>query len=127
MRSFARSESPVPHDGQVWFHDRRRATLTLKLRFGVNPNPDQDGTNYDGPDNITVSPLGGVILAEDGEGVQHLVGATPGGQTYPIARNDLNTNEMAGPVYSRDKRILFANLYEPGICYAITGPWRNQR
>ena len=127
MASFARSESPVPHDGQVWFHDPRRATLTLKLRFGVNPNPDQDGTNYDGPDNITVSPWGGVILAEDGEGVQHLVGATPGGQTYPIARNDLNTNEMAGPVYSRDKRILFANLYEPGICYAITGPWRNQR
>ena len=38
-----------------------------------------------------------------------------------------NTNEMAGPVYSRDKRILFANLYEPGICYAITGPWRKQR
>jgi hypothetical protein len=34
---------------------------------------------------------------------------------------------MAGPVYSRDKRILFANLYEPGICYAITGPWRDQR
>ena len=127
VTSFARAESPVPHDGQVWFHDPRRSTLTLKLRFGVNPSPDQDGTNYDGPDNITVSPWGGVILAEDGEGVQHLVGATPDGQTYPIARNDLNTNEMAGPVYSRDKRILFANLYEPGICYAITGPWRKQR
>ena len=126
---FARSErSQVQHDGQVWFLRPGRAHAHPQAPFGVNPNPDQDGTNYDGPDNITVSPWGGVILAEDGEGVQHLVGATAGGQTYPIARNDLNTNEMAGPVYfSADKRILFANLYEPGICYAITGPWRNQR
>lgn len=63
---------------------------------------------------------------EDGEGVQHLVGATENGQTFTMARNDLNTNEMTGPVYSADKRILFANLYEPGITYAITGPWRPQ-
>ena len=106
---------------------RARRRSPSSSASGSTPSPDQDGTNYDGPDNITVSPYGGVILAEDGEGVQHLFGATPGGQTYPIARNELNTNEMAGPVYSRDKRILFANLYEPGICYAITGPWRNQR
>lgn len=24
-------------------------------------------------------------------------------------------------------KILFANLYQPGITYAITGPWRPQR
>ena len=127
VTSFARAESPVPHDGQVWFHDTRAQTLRLVLRFGVNPNPDQDGTNYDGPDNITVSPWGGVIIAEDGEGVQHLVGATARGETFTMARNDRNTNEMAGPVFSADRRILFANLYEPGTLYAITGPWRPTR
>ena len=127
VTSFARAESPVPHDGQVWFHDPRRNTLTLRLRFGVNPNPDQDGANFDGPDNITVSPWGGVIIAEDGEAVQHLVGATERGETFTMARNDLNTNEMAGPVFSADRRILFANLYEPGTLYAITGPWRPVR
>jgi hypothetical protein len=36
--------------------------------FGINPDPGMDG-NLDGPDNITVSPFGGVILAEDGEGI----------------------------------------------------------
>lgn len=127
VSSFAREESPVPHDGKVWFYDPGAATLTLRLRFGINPTPEQDGTNYDGPDNITVSPWGGVIIAEDGEGVQHLVGATDSGQICTLARNDRNTNEMTGPVFSADDRILFANLYEPGTTYAITGPWRTQR
>ena len=64
VSSFARSESPVPHDGQVWFLDPRKATIELKLRFGYTPG-DQD-TDPDGPDNITVSPFGGVMIAEDG-------------------------------------------------------------
>jgi hypothetical protein len=75
VTSFAREESPVPHDGQVWFYDPRRSTMTLKLRFGVDADQDAPG---DGPDNITVSPWGGLVLAEDGEGVQHLVGVTEG-------------------------------------------------
>ena len=53
--SFAGDESPARHDGQVWFYDPRRATLQLKLRFGVNPTPDVDGP-FDGPDNISLSP-----------------------------------------------------------------------
>jgi secreted PhoX family phosphatase len=126
VTSFAREESPVPHDGQVWFYDPRRRTLTLTLRFGVNPNPDAGG-GFDGPDNITVSPWGGMILAEDGDGVQHLIGVTEGGTAFPMARNEVNQNEFAGPVYSHDHRILFVNLYQPGITYAITGPWRPQR
>jgi secreted PhoX family phosphatase len=126
VASFARVESPVPHDGQVWFYDPARSTLTLKLRFGVNPNPSADGT-FDGPDNITVSPWGGLVLAEDGEGLQHLIGVTDGGQTFPIARNEADDNEFTGPVYSHDRRILFANLQVPGTMFAITGPWRSQR
>ncbi|MGH3897373.1 MAG: alkaline phosphatase PhoX, partial [Pseudonocardiaceae bacterium] len=123
VTSFARAESPgAPHDGQVWFYDPRRSTLALKLRFGVNPAPDVDGA-YDGPDNITVSPWGGLILAEDGDGIQHLVGVTDRGQTFPLARNDLNDNEFTGPVYSHDRRILFANFQSPGTMFAITGPW----
>ena len=124
VTSFARSESPVPHDGQVWFYDPRRATLTLRLRFGVNPTPAVDGP-FDGPDNITVSPYGGVLLAEDGVGVQHLVGVTDGGEPYPLARNDVDDNEFAGPVFSPSKRILFVSLQTPGTLFAITGPWRH--
>lgn len=127
VTSFARQESPgTPHDGQVWFYDPRRSTLKLTLRFGVNPTPNVDGP-FDGPDNITVSPWGGLILAEDGDGIQHLVGVTERGETFPLARNDLNDNEFAGPVYSHDRQILFVNFQSPGTMFAITGPWRPQR
>ncbi|MGI5162405.1 alkaline phosphatase PhoX [Microbispora sp. CA-102843] len=90
--------------------------------FGVDPDPEQD-TNYDGPDNITVSPYGGVILAEDGEGLSHLVGVTDKGAPYPMARNELNDSEFTGPTFSDDGRILFANIQTPGYVFAITGPW----
>ncbi|MGW7577109.1 alkaline phosphatase PhoX [Streptomyces sp. NPDC054765] len=134
VSSFARDESPVQHDGQVWFYDPRRRTLTLKVLLGVNPDPAEDGA-FDGPDNITVSPYGGLIIAEDGEGVQHLFGATDDGRTYPIARNELNIgtaqkpefSEFTGPVFSPDGRTLFANIQVPGIMLAITGPWKRHR
>ncbi|MFF7728082.1 alkaline phosphatase PhoX [Streptomyces sp. NPDC008001] len=133
VSSFAREESPVQHDGQVWFYDPRRRTLTLKVRFGVNRHPERDGA-FDGPDNITVSPHGGLVIAEDGEGVQHLFGALDDGRTYPIARNELNNgtaqkpeySEFTGVTFSPDGRTLFANIQEPGIMLAITGPWRRQ-
>ncbi|MEW1848168.1 alkaline phosphatase PhoX [Nonomuraea angiospora] len=125
VASFARHTdgSVNEHDGQVWFYDPRTETVTLKVIFGVNPDPSQD-TNYDGPDNITVSPYGGVILAEDGEGIQHLVGVSAQGKSYPMARNDLNDSEFTGPTFSADGRILFANIQSPGHVFAITGPWR---
>jgi len=117
------------HDGQIWFYDPKRSTITLKLLFGKNPDPAVDGA-FDGPDNVSVSPYGGVILAEDGEGIQHLVGATDSGRTLPVARNDFSDAtknvEFTGPVYSLDGKILFANIQEPGYMFAITGPWRRQ-
>lgn len=131
VSSFARAESPVQHDGQVWFYDPKRRTLTLKVLLGVNADPSKDGA-FDGPDNITVSPYGGLIIAEDGEGVQHLFGATERGRTYPIARNELNIgteekpefSEFTGVVFSPDGRTLYANIQTPGIMLAITGPWK---
>ncbi|SOD78687.1 hypothetical protein SAMN06272781_6213 [Streptomyces sp. 1222.2] len=134
VSSYARSESPVQHDGQVWFYDPKRRTLTLKVLLGVNPNPSVDGA-FDGPDNITVSPYGGIVLAEDGEGISHLFGATDSGRTYPIARNDLNIgteeepeySEFAGVTFSPDGKTLYANIQTPGILLAITGPWKRQR
>ncbi|MBV1946099.1 alkaline phosphatase PhoX [Streptomyces sp. BV129] len=128
VSSYAREESPVQHDGQVWFYDPRRRTLTLKVLLGT-------GGTLDGPDNITVSPYGGLVIAEDGEGAQHLFGATDSGRTYPIARNELNIGTEAAPEYSEftgvtfspDGRTLFANIQQPGIMLAITGPWKRQR
>jgi len=124
VASFARISdgSAKEHDGQVWFYDPKRQTLTLKTIFGVNTDPGSDA-NFDGPDNITVSPFGGVILAEDGEGIQHLVGVDVRGEAFPLARNDFNDSEFAGPTFSDDDRILFAGIQSPGWVFAITGPW----
>ncbi|WP_354642741.1 alkaline phosphatase PhoX [Kitasatospora camelliae] len=130
VSSYARSESPVQHDGQVWFYSPSRRTLTLKVLLGVNDDVWSD-RNYDGPDNITVSPYGGLVIAEDGEGIQHLFGTTDDGRTYAIARNELNLgtaeepeySEFTGVTFSADGHTLFANIQTPGIMLAITGPW----
>ena len=97
----------------------------LKLRFANTP-ADQN-SDVDGPDNITVSPFGGVILAEDGDGANHLVGSTDRGEAFFFARNDLNDSEFTGPNFSDDRKILFANIQTPGHVFAIRGPFRHQR
>jgi secreted PhoX family phosphatase len=134
VSSFARTSdgSTAEHDGQVWFLDPQTSTIELTLRFAYTPT-DQDG-DPDGPDNITVSPFGGVILAEDGEGVQHLVGATDSGEAFFFARNDTaESNEFTGPNFSHDRKILFVGIQGdggssgPGYVFAITGPFRHQR
>ncbi|MGW0040788.1 alkaline phosphatase PhoX [Rhodococcus sp. NPDC003348] len=126
VASYARTSdgSVAEHDGQVWFHDPAAQTIELKTLFGVNPDPSVDTGNYDGPDNITVSPYGGVILAEDGEGISHLIGVAQEGDPFPIARNELNDSEFCGPAFSADGKTLYANIQTPGITVAIRGPWR---
>jgi secreted PhoX family phosphatase len=125
VASFARTTdgSAAQHDGQVWFLDPIAQTLTLKLWFAFTRDQNVD---VDGPDNITISPYGGVVLAEDGNGQQHIVGVTDAGETFFFARNQLNNNEFAGPTFSQDKKTLFVNIYRPGHVFAITGPWRKQ-
>jgi secreted PhoX family phosphatase len=110
------------HAGQVWAYDPRRETLELELVF-------EPGGRFDSPDNITVSPYGGgVILAEDGDGEQFLVGTTGKGEPFALARNALNDVEFTGVTFSPDGRTLFANRQEgPGTTFAIRGPWQRLR
>ncbi|HEY8493233.1 MAG TPA: alkaline phosphatase PhoX, partial [Myxococcota bacterium] len=92
-------------------------------------------------DNVTVSPRGGLLLCEDngnGEGTR-LVGITPDGVAYPFAVNQVEfatpppgktvtpgnyrSSEWAGCCFDPSGRWLFANIYNPGITFAISGPW----
>jgi hypothetical protein len=110
---------------------------TLKLIY-VSPT----ANDVDNPDNITVTPRGGLLLCEDAAGDQfvgeRLVGLTLDGNTFTFAQNnvtlrgerngltgDFTHSEWAGPCYSPDGRWLFANIFEPGITVAITGPWQS--
>ena len=127
VASFARTTdgSAAQHDGQVWFVDPDEGRIELKIWFAYTP-ADQDN-DPDGPDNITVSPFGGVILAEDGDGASHLVGATDDGETYFFARNEIaGQSEFTGPTFSNNRKILFANVQSPGHVFAIQGPFRKQ-
>lgn len=118
--SYNRTRPGFPaHNGQIWKYIPAADTLSLELYFSAG----QD--KYDSPDNITVSPYGGgVILAEDGDGEQYLVGTTADKQPFDFARNALeDPNEFAGVTFSDDGKTLFANIQSPGITLAITGPW----
>jgi secreted PhoX family phosphatase len=45
---------------------------------------------------------------------------------FVLARNELKgTAEFCGPVFSPDKRTLFANLQGPGYTFAIQGPFQS--
>ena len=127
VSSFARADDgeAVTHDGQVWFLDPRAETITLTLQFAATADKNADP---DGPDNITVSPYGGVMIAEDGAGRPHLLGATPGGEVFFFARceKQLEGSEFCGPVFSADGKILFVNLQGPGMTFAVQGPFRQQ-
>ena len=113
--------------GQVWFLDPVRQTLTL-----IYETPGADV--LDSPDNITVSPRGGVVLCEDGDvKPQRLHGLTPGGVLFPLAENnvvsvetfpgDHTAEEWAGATFDSRGEWLFANIQTPGVTFAITGPW----
>ncbi len=77
-------------------------------------------------DNLTVAPWGDVIICEDGPPHNSLVGITPAGELYRIAKNHLNGSEFAGSTFSPDGSTLFVNIQKPGISLAIIGPWHRK-
>ena len=109
--------------GQVWaYTPRGESEGELKLIF---ESPSAEILNA--PDNICVSPRGGLVLCEDAEGeVQHIRGLTPDGRIFDVARNILHgftASEFAGATFSPDGQTLFVNLQSAGITLAIWGPW----
>ena len=76
---------------------------------------------FDYPDNLIVAPFGDLIVCEDGVGEQFLVGITPQGQYYRLARNAFNNSEFAGICFSPDGKTMFVNIYKPGMTLAIWG------
>ncbi len=116
--------------GQVFEYDPRSEKLRL-----VYASPNAQILNA--PDNIAVSPRGGIILCEDGSrNGQLLHGLTREGQIFPFAENDIvlsgEKNGFSGNYRGQEwcgatfyDRWLFVNIQTPGITFAITGPWDN--
>ncbi|MAT92709.1 MAG: phosphatase [Halioglobus sp.] len=103
----------------------------------------------DNPDNITVSPRGGLVVCEDGGGHTapggdyhgtRMIGLNRHGYAFGFAENnvvidgplsgrpaisagDYRGSEFAGACFDRTGRTLYVNIQTPGITFAITGPW----
>ncbi len=113
--------------GQVWRY--RPTSMDRGDLILVFESPSSDV--LDSPDNITVSPRGGIVICEDGEGEQYLRGLTPEGAIFDLGKNVLNQSEFAGACFSPDGRVLFVNIQGStldsgtvaGRTFAIRGPW----
>jgi secreted PhoX family phosphatase len=126
--------------GQIWeYVPRGRSGGSLVLLY-----ESPDGDVLDSPDNLVVSPRGGLVLCEDdassadagqsdvseffGEDKNRLIGLTLQGTAFAFAENARNDSEFAGACWSEDGQFLFVNVYGydeegTGGTLAITGPW----
>lgn len=118
--------------GQVFAFSPDNQTLRL-----VYESPSKE--KLANPDNLTVSPRGGLVLCEDADDRPLRMHAlSTDGQLVSIAENnvvlngernsfkgDFRGSEWAGVCFSPDGKWLFANVQTPGITVAITGPWED--
>ena len=130
--------------GQLWHYipgdDRYQQGDELVLVFESS-----SGKVLESPDNICVTPNGGLLFCEDdavsGEGaadtdplapgissINRLIGLGPKGEAFPLAINVFSDSEFAGAGFSPDGEILFVNIQGgdaagEGMTIAIWGPW----
>ena len=126
---FACTNGGAKHKGQIFRYTpsldeatSREAKNPGTLELYIEPN---DGKLIENADNLTVAPWGDLIVCEDGTNPQFLVGITPEGKYYKLARTNLG--ELAGAVFSADGSTLFVNIQTTGVTVAITGPWETLR
>lgn len=145
--TFARLEGCWHRQGKIYIVATSGGDLQAGQVFEYTPadesirlifeSPSRDKLNM--PDNITLSPGGGILLCEDSDVTpQRLQGLTVDGHLFPFASNnmqlagtphgyrgDFRMQEWAGASFSPDGKWLFVNIQTPGVTFAITGPWKN--
>lgn len=130
-------------DGAVWMLDPVAGSLRC-LFASTNP------TMANNPDNIAISPRGGLMMCEDGGGAEdefgfgeRIMGLTTTGESYIFAKNnivltaeqivaagkhcdpgDYRDREIAGVCFDPQGEIMFVNIQIPGVTFAIWGPWQ---
>ncbi len=136
----------------IWWDDFRQSTFFCSTAGGnagygqvweylPGRNPSQGGELYlrfespgrtvlDSPDNLNVTPRGGILLCEDDatggdndthplapglENVNRLIGLDASGRSFEFAVNVLNDSELAGACWSLDAQVLFVNVFGEGV------------
>jgi uncharacterized protein len=101
------------------------------------------GAVLDSPDNICITPSGGVLFCEDDASgdndvhplapgftnINRMIGLGRSGEPFEFAVNVFSDSEFAGACFSPDGEILFVNIQGDasvgsGMTCAIWGPWR---
>ncbi|MFT4565839.1 MAG: secreted PhoX family phosphatase [Saprospiraceae bacterium] len=92
------------------------------LELFIEPN---NANLVESCDNLTIGSNGDLILCED-KTTPRIVGVTPEGKIFHVAKNVGYKSEFAGATFSPDGKTLFVNIQGPGLTLAIDGPWGNR-
>lgn len=112
-------------DNRIWALNTFAQTIEIVYDDDTHPNPILTGV-----DNVTVGPLGNVMVAEDGGDLQ-IVALSPTGATFPVMQlvgSEHDGSEITGPAFSPDGRRLYFSSQRAngnGITYEITGPFND--
>ena len=112
-------------DDRVWGYDTRRKRVRVLYDGRATPDAPLQGV-----DNVTITPSGGVLVAEDhGNDNLELMMLTQEGRATPLLRvTGQAGSELAGPAFSPDgSRLYFSSQRGgggAGITYEVTGPFR---
>jgi secreted PhoX family phosphatase len=126
--------------GQLWHYIPAGPTQKNDELVLVFESP--SGSVLESPDNLCITPNGGILFCEDDAipdrdthplagsltDVNRLVALGANGEPFTFAVNLLNDSEFAGACFSPDGEILFVNIFgdgKPGsgMTCAISGPW----
>ncbi len=89
------------------------------LEIFIEPN---NSAILENCDNLTIATNGDLIICED-KRTPKIIGVTPKGKIFDVAKSIGYSSEFAGATFSPDGQTLFVNIQVPGLTIAINGPW----
>jgi secreted PhoX family phosphatase len=114
-------------DNRIWAYETSNSMLTTIYDKATSSTPILSGV-----DNVTVSPAGDVLVAEDGGDMQ-IVALTPNGQVVPLLQvTGQDGSEITGPAFAPTlDRLYFSSQRGTsgvitgvdGITYEVSGPF----
>jgi uncharacterized protein len=131
---FVRGEGACYGAGSIYFVCTTGGAKKLGQVWRLTPSADGDrlelwaepekASDLRQPDNIVYAATGDIYVCEDGSGADRLIGITPAGKYFELARSHRTDDETAGATFSPDGKTLFFNIQAAGLTVAITGPFR---
>jgi hypothetical protein len=145
---FARLEGAFVGDGGIYIVSTNGGDARSGQVFHYHPSDDGGELTLvfespspevlDSPDNICISPRGGIVMCEDGGGDQFVRGLDGEGGIVDLVRNPQplgrpGPGEFAGSCFSPDGQVMFFNVQGgrdfddrlASVTYAMWGPWDN--